>query len=142
MKKLSIIAVLLACCISLTPSLLTAQERQVFSETMIDYNKYQNFYWNWEGDNSVVPKGWILVVYTATLNYFGETYGRADLSGRDSNSAAVWRTQVVYVESQKTVHLTFPEGLKLEEGGFVEAGFVSEGSGSIFVSLNGKLKRR
>lgn len=144
MKRLSIIVFMLGLCIVLTPSLSTAQ-MQVFSERLIDYGDYGRCFWTWQGDNSVVPKGWILEIYTATLNYFPSsegTYGRADLAGRDANGSAVWRTQVVFVEPKKTVHLTFPGGLKLEQGGFVEVGFIEGDQGDIFVSFNGKLSRK
>ncbi len=119
-----------------------AAEQQVFSEVQVDFGKYGNFFWNWGGDNSTVPQKKVLVITTLTFNYFpsgGGTLGRADISGRDSKGSAVWRLQVVYVEPKKTVHLTFPQGLRLEEGGHVELGFVNEGPGIIFASANGML---
>jgi hypothetical protein len=125
-----------------------ATEVQVFSEQEVDFGKYGKFFWTWSGDNSVVPAGKTLVIYTLTLNYFpagSGTVGRADLAGRIGGSGAVgtgnavWRVQVVYVEPHKTVHLTFPGGLSLAAGGHVEIGFVIDGPGKIFASANGKL---
>ena len=119
-----------------------AAEKQVFSEVQVDFGKYANLFWNWGGDNSTVPQKAVLVITTLTFNYFpaeGGNLGRADISGRDSKGNAVWRLQVVYVEPKETLHLTFPQGLRLEEGGHVELGFVHEGPGTIFVSANGRL---
>ena len=119
-----------------------AAGQQVYSEQSVPFGTYQTFFWNWGGNNAVVPKGETLEITSATFNYFpagGGTVGRADLTGRDANGSAVWRTQVVYVEPKKTVHLTFPASLRLDAGGHVEVGFTSEGPGSIFVSLNGQL---
>ncbi len=119
-----------------------AAEQQVFSEAQVDFGKYGKLFWNWSGDNSTVPQKEVLVITTLTFNYFpsgGGTLGRADISGRDSTGSAVWRLQIVYVEPKRTVHLTFPQGLRLEAGGYVELGFVNEGPGIIFVSANGML---
>jgi len=116
--------------------------RQVFSEAEVDYGKYQTAFWNWSGNNANVPTNCVLEVDTITLNYFpagGGSVGRADLVGRDSGGNAIWRLQVVYAEPQKTTHLTFPKGLRLEAGGHVEVGFVNDGPGTIFASFNGRL---
>ena len=56
-----------------------------------------------------------------------------------ANGTAVWRVQIVYVEPQKTEHLPFPVPLRLGSGGHVEIGFSSNGPGTIFVSMNGRL---
>jgi hypothetical protein len=118
-------------------------KQQVFSEQEVDFgNSQQILFWNWAGDNSTVPPDSILDVTTATFNYFptgNGSVGRADLCGRDSGNDAVWRFQIVYIEPLKTVHLTFPKGLMLKAGGHVEIGFTSDGPGTIFVSVNGKL---
>jgi hypothetical protein len=117
--------------------------QQVFSEHEVDFgNSQSKLFWNWAGDNSTVPANSTLSVTTATFNYFpkgGGTVGRADLCGRDSSGTAVWRLQIVYVEPKKTVHLTFPASLRLKAGGHVEIGFTSDGPGTIFVSVNGRL---
>ena len=71
-----------------------------------------------------VPNGKTLKVYTATLSYLPEspqgTVGRADLCGRNAQGSAVWRLQVVYIEKQRTLHLTFPQGLEIGAGGCLE----------------------
>ncbi len=116
--------------------------QQVFSEAEVDYGKYQTAFWNWSGDNANVPTNRVLEVDTITLNYFpagGGSIGRADLVGRDHSGNAVWRLQVVYVKPQTTTHLTFPKGLRLQAGGYVEVGFVNDGPGTIFASFNGRL---
>jgi hypothetical protein len=119
-------------------------EQQVFSEHEAFFGKlYTKMNWSWPGANNTdVPSKKILEITTLTLNYFpdgGGTVGRADISGRDINGSAVWRLQVIYVEPKKTVHLPFPKALKLEEGGYVEMGFVVDGPGTIFISANGTL---
>lgn len=117
-------------------------EQQVFSEHEQEFGGYSNLFWNWSApNNSVVPPKKILKITTLTLNCFakGGTVGRADISGRDSNGSAVWRLQIVYVEPLKTVHLPFPNALRLDEGGRVELGFVNDGPGTIFISANGRL---
>jgi len=40
-------------------------------------------------------------------------------------SHAAWMLQIVYVEPKKTLHLTFPQGLKLEAGGIVQLSVVT-----------------
>jgi len=118
--------------------------QQVFSEGEVKFGGYQKLFWNWSGDNSRVPTKRVLEIATVTLNYFPEgsgSLGRADIVGRDSSNNAVWRLQVVYVEANKTSHLTFPKGLQLNAGGYVEVGFVYDGPGKIFVSVNGALLR-
>jgi hypothetical protein len=118
-------------------------QQQVYSEQEVAFGiSQQALVFNWAGSGSVVPPASTLVVSTATFNYFptgSGVVGRADLSGRDSGGAAVWRLQVVYVEPKQTVHLTFPNGLQLKAGGHVEIGFTSDGPGTIFVSVNGTL---
>lgn len=117
-------------------------EQQVNSQVEADFGGYVKLFWPWSGDNSVVPPNKILKITTLTLDYFPSgagTVGRADIIGRDSNNDAVWRVQIVYVEPKKTVHLPFPNGLRLEAGGHVELGFVEDGPGTIFMSANGML---
>ena len=118
-------------------------KQQVFSEQEVGFGiAGQKLFWSWAGDNSTVPPDSILDVTSATFNYFptnNGSVGRADLCGRDSGNDAVWRLQIVYIEPLKTVHLTFPKGLMLKAGGHVEIGFTSDGPGTIFVSVNGKL---
>jgi hypothetical protein len=118
-------------------------KQQVFSEQEVNFGiAGQKLFWNWAGDNSTVPPDSILDVTTATFSYFptnNGSVGRADLCGRNSGNNAVWRLQIVYVEPKKTVHLTFPKGLMLKAGGHVEISFTSDGPGTIFVSVNGKL---
>ena len=125
-----------------------ATEQQVFSEHSVVFGKYDKIFWDWSGDNSLVPNGNTLVITTLTLNYFpakNGQVGRADIAGRIGGSGAVgtgnavWRVQIVYVEPKKTVHLVFPGGLNLEAGGHVEIGFVDDGPGEIFMSANGRL---
>ena len=123
-----------------------AVEQQVFSEGEVDFGQYGVLFWNWSGQNSVVPANHTLEITSLTLNFFptgSATVGRADIAGRDAPNKgtgnAVWRLQVVYVEPQKTVHLTFPMALKLKAGGHVEVGFVVDGPGKIFLSANGVL---
>lgn len=98
--------------------------------------------WNWAGDISTVPPSTSLEIGAITFNYFpsdGGVVGRCDAAGRDVGGNAVWRTQIVYVHPQTTVHLTFPVPLRLESGAQVEISFTSDGPGSIFVSMNGRL---
>jgi hypothetical protein len=117
--------------------------QQVYTEGEVTFGSAgQRLFWNWDGDKSRVPPDRVLEIATVTLNYFpegGGSLGRADVAGRDSNGSAVWRLQIVYVESKKTRHLTFPKGLQLHAGGHVEIGFTSDGPGIIFVSINGYL---
>ena len=116
--------------------------QQVTADAEVKFGGYRRVDWMWQGDNSTVPAKHTLEVDTITLNYFpeaGGTLGRADLIGRDAGGTAVWRLQVVYVEPKKTRHLTFPKGLRLEAGGYVEIGFTSEGPGTIEASFNGSL---
>ncbi len=118
-----------------------ATKQQVFSEQSVAFGTYLKFFWTWPGDSSKVPASKRLDVISLTLSYFpagGGTVGNADLAGR-LNGNAVWRLQSVFVEPNKTVHLTFPGGLSLEAGGQVEVGFVTNGPGTMFVSANGKL---
>jgi len=116
---------------------------QVFSEQEVTSgNAAVKLLWNWPNPNDKVPTAKVLNVYTITANYFPTgtgVVGRLDISGRDAASSAVWRQQIVYVEPKKTVHLTYPQGLRLTAGGHVEIGFTSDGPGTIFVSANGQL---
>ncbi len=122
---------------------------QVYSSQEVDFGSYAKLFWvqGFDGDGSVVPAHRTLEITTLTLNYFpsdtGGTLGRADIAGRDapdlSTGTAIWRVQSVYVEPKKTVHLTFPQPLRLEAGGHVEIGFTSEGPGTITVDANGTL---
>jgi len=117
-------------------------EQQVYSEAEVDFGNYGKLFWNWSGDNSIVPEQRVLEITTLTFSYFpsgGGIVGRADVIGRNSSGTAMWRVQIVYVEPKKTVHLAFPKGLKLEAGGYVELGFVDDGPGKIFMSANGML---
>jgi hypothetical protein len=117
--------------------------QQVFSEEEVNFGQAaETMFWNWSGNNSTVPPFQALEIGTIIYNYFpagGGTVGRCDASGRDVNGTAVWRTQIVYVETHRTMHLTFPLPLRLEAGGHVEIGFTSDGPGKIFVSMNGRL---
>jgi hypothetical protein len=121
-------------------------KQQVFSAGEVQFGKAdQRVFWSWSGDNSKVPKGRALDIGTITLNFFpekGGTLGRADVAGRDSTGTAVWRVQTIYVAPKETRHLTFPIGLRLEAGGYVEIGFTSEGPGIITVDINGILFRK
>lgn len=122
---------------------------QVYSSQEVDFGSYAKLFWvqGFDGDNSVVPANRTLEITTLTLNFFPKdtagTLGRADISGRDTadlgTGTAMWRVQIVYVEPKKTVHLTFPNPLRLEAGGHVEIGFTSEGPGTITVDANGVL---
>jgi hypothetical protein len=120
-----------------------ATEQQVFAGAGVKLDHIENLSWSWEGDDVIaVPQGKVLVVGTLTLNYFptpDNTLARAEITGRDSNDAAVWRLQTIYVEPKKTVHLTFPQGLRVEAGGYVEIGSMYEGAGPIFLNANGIL---
>ena len=90
-----------------------------------------------------VPSGRTLSVNTATVSYFPTgtgTVGRVDICGRDTADTAVWRLQCVYVAPNQTVHLPFPKGMLLEQGGHVELSFTADGPGTIFVSLNATLE--
>jgi hypothetical protein len=81
-----------------------------------------------------VPAGELLRIYTATLSYLPEdpkaTIGRADLAGRNAAGSAIWRLQIVYVEPQRTLHLTFPQGLTVGAGGWVEVFASADGDAS------------
>jgi hypothetical protein len=122
--------------------------RQVFSPGQVSYGQAWMMNWlNWMGPNTaVVPPGLTLEVTSITCNFFpsgGATVGRANIAGRDApglgTGNAVWYFQAIYVEPLKTVHLTFPDGLLLEEDGHVEIGFYDNGPGDIFVELHGAL---
>jgi hypothetical protein len=118
--------------------------QQVYSEAEVDFGQADHqMHWNWSGaNNATVPPHYALEIGTITLNFFpasGGTLGRCDASGRDANGTAVWRVQIVYVEPQKTEHLPFPVPLRLGSGGHVEIGFTSNGPGTIFVTMNGRL---
>lgn len=143
-KKVLSLTTAVACFLVFSAAISAAgRVTQVFSEQLVNFGSYQTFFWAWSGNNSVVPLRKTLTITTATFSYFpsgGGTLGRADLIGRDANGNAVWRTQAVFLEPKKTLHLPFPAGLLLEEGGHVEVGFVNEGPGTIFVSLNGHLE--
>jgi hypothetical protein len=142
MKKMSFVATAVVCFVAFSAA-VSALGKQVYSEASVHFGESQTFFSTWSGDNSVVPPKKILKITSATFNYVpseGGTVGRADVSGRDANGTAVWRTQIVYVEPKKTLHLTFPDGLLLEEGGHVEVNFFNDGPGAIFVSLNGHLE--
>ena len=122
--------------------------RQVFSPTSVDLGQSQRASWlNWPVANtSVVPAGYTLEVTTITCNFFpsaGATLGRANISGRDApdlgTGNAVWYFQALYVEPRRTLHLTFPDGLLVEENGHVAIGFYNEGPGTLFIELHGAL---
>jgi hypothetical protein len=119
-----------------------AEPEQVSSSGDVDFGK--QFTLNWlsnTGTLSVVPPGKVLVIGSLTLNYFpagGGTIGRLDVRGNMPSHAA-WMLQIVYVEPKKTLHLTFPQGLKLEAGGVVQLSFTSEGPGNIHVCGNALL---
>lgn len=115
---------------------------QVYSEQEVDFGNYIHFFWPWAAPNDIVPPHGILEIETLTLDYFptgAGVVGRADIAGRDAGNTAVWRLQSVYADPKKTVHLTFPRGLRLKAGGHVELGFTSDGPGKLFVSANGVL---
>jgi hypothetical protein len=121
---------------------------QVYSPQEVTFGNYVKMFWvqGFAGDGSIVPPHKTLEITTLTLNFFpsgGGTIGRLDISGRNapdlSTGTAMWRLQAVYLEPQKTVHLTFPTALRLEPGGHVELGFTSEGPGTILVEANGLL---
>lgn len=146
MKKIIAVLIFLASFMSLTmsPAMAGILAVQVYSETSVSHSNYANCQWNWGGgDNVVVPSKKTLSISSATFNYFpagtGGVVGRADLAGRDASGYAVWRQKIVYVEEYQTVQLTFPQPLLLEEGGWVEVGFVNDGPGNISVSLQGYL---
>ena len=125
------------------------KELQVHSPTAVDFGKFTKMFWvqGFAGDGSVVPTNHTLEITTLTFNYFpkqtGGTLGRANIAGRDApdlhSGTAVWSLQSVYVDPKKTVHLTFPNELRLEAGGHVEVGFLDEGPGEIFVEAHGVL---
>lgn len=152
MKKLFVIFMLVALFIVAGSSLIMAEvlvPMQVYSAASVSYGSYSTCCWNWLDtynigtNNGNVPEDKILEITTATINYFptgSGTVGRIDICGRNTIGNAVWRYPVVYVEPKKTVHLTFPGGLSLGPGGYVEIFFTSEGPGTITVDLNGQLK--
>jgi hypothetical protein len=119
------------------------QMQQVFAENSVDFGQAaEKMHWNWGGDITTVPPDKALEIGAITFNYFpsgGGTLGRCEARGRDANGAAVWSVQIVYVQPNRTRHLTFPLPLKLDAGGRVEIGFTSDGPGTIFVSMNGRL---
>lgn len=122
--------------------------QQVYSPQEVTFGHYVKMFWvqGFGADGSTVPPHKRLEITTLTLNFFpsaGGTIGRLDIAGRNapdlSTGTAMWRLQAVYVEPKKTVHLTFPNALRLEAGGHVELGFTSEGPGTILVEANGLL---
>jgi hypothetical protein len=116
--------------------------QQVFSSTSVEFGQEgQKLDWTWTGDNQRVPPQKTLEIGAITYNYFpsgGGTLGRCDASGI-LNGTTVWRVAIVYVEPNKTKHLTFPLPLRLDAGGHVEVGFIADGPGMIFVEMNGRL---
>lgn|SRR5512139_1801098 len=140
MRKTIVITILLVACFALVPCLTVAQE-QVHSQASVTYASYTRLYWSFGGDGTV-PHGKHLVITNATFAYFptGDgTVGRVDFAGREADSA-VFRLQVIYVEPKKTLYLSFPGGLILNEGGYAEIGAPYPGDeGTIFVSVNGHL---
>jgi hypothetical protein len=117
--------------------------KQVYAAGEAVFGNYQTLSWSWDGENSKVPPQKVLDVTSATFSYFPSgcgTVGRADLAGREAGGAVQWRLQAVYAEPKKTVHLTFPDSLSLDEGGYVEIGFTVDGPGTMFVELHGKLR--
>ena len=121
---------------------------QVYSSQEVTFGHYVSMFWvqGFAGNGSVVPPHKTLEISTLTLNFFpsgGGTIGRLDISGRDapdlSTGTSMWRLQAVYLPPKKTVHLTFPIGLRLKAGGHVEIGFTSEGPGTILAEANGVL---
>jgi hypothetical protein len=117
--------------------------QQVFAENSVDFGQAaEKMHWNWSGDITTVPTHRALEIGAITFNYFpsgGGTLGRCDVRGRDATGKAVWSVQIVYVQPNRTRHLTFPLPLRLDAGGHVEIGFTSDGPGTIFVSMNGRL---
>ncbi len=121
---------------------------QVYSAADVPFGRYVALDWV-QGfpTGSIVPADQTLEITTLTVNYFpedtGGTLGRLDISGRNSaqvgTGTAIWRLQILYVEPHKTLVLTFPRPLRLQAGGHVEAGFIKEGPGMIFVEANGDL---
>jgi len=117
---------------------------QVNSQCEVDFGRIVTCVWSGGMGSSFtfVPADITLQVTTATFAYFpagAGTVGRADLAGRDATGSVVWRTQIVYIDPKKTVHLTFPGGLLLPAGGYVEIAFTSDGPGTIDVSIHGQL---
>jgi hypothetical protein len=110
---------------------------QVWTEYAAQYGDAPGKPW-WmrpaNGQFQEVPAGEVLKVYTATLSYLPESpngkIGRADVCGRDAAGTAIWRLQIVYVEPQRTVHLTFPQGLLVGPGGWVEVFASADGDAS------------
>ena len=101
--------------------------QQVWADGGADYGTMpQKAIWLLPPDQQFqnVPDGQTLRLYTATLSYLPEspqgTVGRADLCGRNAQGNAIWRLQVVYIEKQRTLHLTFPQGLEIGPGGSLE----------------------
>jgi hypothetical protein len=119
-------------------------EQPVYSDAQVDFGNNITLQFYVSGGNLInaVPPNKILDIATLTLNYFPipkGTVGRADIAGRNSSNNAVWRLQIVYVEPMKTLHLPFPNALRLEAGGYVQIGFINDGPGSISISANGRL---
>lgn len=111
--------------------------QHVYTDGSVDFGQAaKTLNWNWSGDNSTVPPDQALEIGAITFNYFPTGDGTL---GRCDASAAVWRVQIVYVQPNRTKHLTFPIPLRLEAGGHVEIGFTSDGPGTITVSMNGRL---
>ena len=120
--------------------------QQVFSEAEVSLGQAgQKVKWTISATQGFqqVPSGRTLSVNTATVSYFptgAGTVGRVDICGRDSAGTAICRMQCVYASPKQTLHLPFPKGLLIEQGGHVELSFVTDGPGTIFVSLNGTLE--
>ncbi len=140
MKRLLSITICLVLFFVSASSLVVAQE-QAWSGHSANSGEIGTFVWSW---GTSVPVRRFLDIYSATLTYFpaeGGTIVKVGLDGRDVNGNAVWRLQAIYLEPQKTMHMTFPNGLRLPTGGHVEI-FCSEGTGSVYVDLNGRLNKK
>ena len=118
-------------------------ERQVTSfPILISSGLHGTLGWNWPGINHVnVPPNTRLIVSTLTLNFFPHVdgvVGAADIRGVDPAYFIGWQVGA-YVEPKKTLHLTFPHGLRLRQGSHVEI-MSYDGPGSIYLNANGILQ--
>ena len=121
---------------------------QVYSPGEVEFGNIVKLVWvrGFPGDGGTVPPNHVLNITSISLNFFPEgtaVVGRANLSGRDGpdvgTGSTVWGLQIVYVDPKKTMHLTFPNPLRLEAGGHVELAFLDDGPGTITVDVNGVL---
>jgi len=116
---------------------------EVYAETCLYYGNSEELDWSSaDGLVPAIPTNTRMVVTDATFSYTGDDeWAGVTLTGRDSADRVVFRNQLIFVETKRTFHLPMPRRRLLEEGGYVEVGFMSGGpSGTVLVNVHGRLR--